>query len=190
MRLAIGDCGEGSGQWTIPVDPGLALGNDYTIRVTGSSNSLFTNVSGQFSITEDLTVIAPASGVIWPAGTQQTIAWTYLGNPGPSLKIDLYKAGVHSTTIANASSGKSGNGSYAWKLPGTLKPGADYQVKVYSTSAKYSSYSDMSSLFTVPQPLDHHLPGRWGIVGSRLATDYFMVICRKPRPRCKYISLQ
>jgi M6 family metalloprotease-like protein len=150
---AIGDCGEGSSQWTVPVDPDPALGNDYTIKVTSSSNSLFTNVSGQFSITEDLTVIAPASGVIWPAGTQQTISWTYLGNPGPSMKIDLYKGGVHSATIGTASSGKGGNGSYTWKVPGSLKPGADYQVKVSSPSAKYSNYTDISSFFTVPQPL-------------------------------------
>ena len=59
----------------------------------------------------------------WAAGSTQTITWTYTGNRGSAVQIDLYKAGaLNSTIIASTGIGAGGIGSYSWTIPGALTP--------------------------------------------------------------------
>lgn len=92
---------------------------------------------------------APNGGENWQAGTTQTITWSYAGNPGSSVKIDLYKGTSLNRTITSGTSvGSNGSGSYSWPIPADVAAGGDYMVKVTSTS--YSSVSDMSDgYFTI-----------------------------------------
>jgi hypothetical protein len=75
--------------------------------------------------------------------------WTYTGNAGTKVLIELLKDGANPTTIAKSTPiGSSGKGSYSWKIPGTLAPGADYRVRV--TSISNGSYTDTSDAdFTI-----------------------------------------
>jgi C1A family cysteine protease len=96
-----------------------------------------------------LTVVAPNGGESWQAGTTKTITWSYSGNIGSSVKIDLYKgASFNRTIIASTPAGMSGSGSFAWTIPGDLTAGSDYRVNITSTS--YSSVFDGSDgYFTI-----------------------------------------
>jgi hypothetical protein len=79
----------------------------------------------------------------------QIIQWTYAGNPGSGVKIELLKGGVINRTITWFTSiGTGGSGSFNWSIPSTQASGSDYQIKV--TSATNAAYADTSdSSFTI-----------------------------------------
>lgn len=90
-----------------------------------------------------ITVTVPNGGESWEAGKAYTIQWTYTGNPGSKVKIELLKGGSVNLTITSSTSiGSGGNGSYNWTIPATQTGGTDYKIKVTSTSN--SSYTDTS----------------------------------------------
>jgi len=99
-----------------------------------------------------VTVTSPNGGEAWAAGSTQTIRWTYTGNPGSYVKIELLKGGVPSGTISSSMSiGTGGNGSYNWAIPSTQVSETDYRVKITSTTN--AAYTDTSNAdFTIIGP--------------------------------------
>jgi hypothetical protein len=94
-------------------------------------------------------VAFPNGGETLAAGSTQTISWSYGGNPGSYVKIELSKGGVVNRTIARRVSTSSG--SYNWKIPSDQTPGSDYKIKITSTSNR--SYTDTSdNNFTIVGP--------------------------------------
>jgi len=144
-----GSGGSGSHNWTIPANQ--APGTNYRIRVTSTSNGAYTDTSdSDFSITAPtITVVSPNGGETLTAGSTQTIRWSYTGDPGSYIKIQLLKEGVVNRTIKTViSKGSGGNGSCLWLIPSTQVSASDYQIKI--TSLRNSSYSDTSdSNFTI-----------------------------------------
>jgi len=144
-----GSGGTGSRNWTIPANQ--TPGTDYRIRVTSTTNGVYTDTSDiDFTIAAPIiTVVSPNSGETWTAGSTQRIRWTYTGNPGSYVKIELLKGGVVNRIIKSlVSKGTGGSGSSSWLIPSTLETGTDYQIRVTSTSK--NSYSDTSdSNFTI-----------------------------------------
>jgi hypothetical protein len=68
-------------------------------------------------------------------GWGSIITWAYLGDPGPTLKIDLYKSGEFLTTISpSVPVGSSGKGSYTWIPSSSLAYGSDYSVQITSNT--------------------------------------------------------
>jgi 5-hydroxyisourate hydrolase-like protein (transthyretin family) len=130
----------GSYPWTVPLDQ--ALGNDFKIKITSTANSLYSDVSNNgFSIdaAPTITVSSPNGGERWQRGTSKTIAWSFSGDPGPNVSIELYKGGsFHSTVVASTAN----NGSYAWPVPPGQTIGSDYKVRI--TSSSNSSIFDLS----------------------------------------------
>ena len=89
-------------------------------------------------------VTVPDGGESWARGKTQTINWTYAGNPGSYVKIELFKAGVLNRIITTKTSvGRKGAGSYRWKVPKNQVTGSDYKIKVTSTTN--SNYTDTSN---------------------------------------------
>ena len=86
------------------------------------------------------------------AGSTQTIQWTYGGNPGSYVKIELLKGDVVTKIISNfAWIGSGGSGSYKWVIPSNQTPGSDYSIKI--TSRSNGSCTDTSDTnFTVVAP--------------------------------------
>jgi len=83
--------------------------SDYRVKVTSTTNSAYTDTSNaDFTITgpppPSITVAAPNGGENWAAGTTQTINWTYAGNPGNYVRIELFKGGVLNRTIVGSRS--------------------------------------------------------------------------------------
>jgi hypothetical protein len=96
-------------------------------------------------------VVSPNGGGTYEAGSTQTISWSYGGNPGSYVKIELLKGGIVNRTIARRVSISSG--SYNWKIPSDQTPGSDYQIKVTSTSnSSYTDTSDNSFAIVGPPP--------------------------------------
>ena len=148
----IGSGGNGSFNWTIPSNqtPGI----DYRIKVTSTTNAAATDESNaNFTILgPTITVVTPNGGQNWTAGAAYAIQWTYTGNPGTSVKIELWKGGVlNRTIISSASTGSGGNGSYNWTIPSNQTPDIDYRIKVTSTTnAAATDESDVN--FTILAP--------------------------------------
>jgi hypothetical protein len=115
-------------------------GSDYTVKVTSTTNGAYTDTSnGNFTIVgpppPTITVTSPNGGETWSAGSLYQIKWTYTGNPGAYVKIELLKGGVLNRTISTmASIGSGGTGSFNWTVPSTQTPGNDYTVRVTSTT--------------------------------------------------------
>ncbi len=116
---------------------------------------------GQYTIayytsnaTPGITVTSPNGPESWQAGTAQSVQWSYTGNPGSYVKVELLKGGVLDSTISSSVSiGSGGSGAFKWTIPPSQSPGTDYQVRVTSTSnASYSDASDNSFVITAPPP--------------------------------------
>ncbi len=151
---SVGAGGNGSFNWAIPSDQ--TTGPDFRITVTSISDGTVTDTSiSNFTISPPpiapppITVVAPNGGENWTRGTIRTITWTYTGNPGTFLKIELLKGGVLNSTITTfASAGINGNGSFTWFIPFNQATGNNYQIRVTSTSN--GTITDMSNAnFTI-----------------------------------------
>ena len=133
--------------WTIPST--IATGTDYRIRITSATNGAITDTSNSnFAITSttttttttpSITVTSPNGGESYArmmgTGTPVLIRWSYTGNPGSTVKIELLKEGAFYKTLTSSTSiGSAGSGSYSWQIPagtelGTTLYDPGYQYK-------------------------------------------------------------
>lgn len=82
-------------------------------------------------------VVAPAAGETWRADTLNTIAWTFNGDPGDEVRIELLKGGLPVKMIVGGTpTGSDGAGYYLWSLPGSLASGTDYQILITSKASR------------------------------------------------------
>jgi 5-hydroxyisourate hydrolase-like protein (transthyretin family) len=147
----IGSSGSSSYTWTLP--SALAAGADYRVKITAGAYSDVSAATFTVAPAPTLTLTSPNGGETWAAGSTQSITWTYTGNPGATVKVELIKAGGTPVTLAKSTTaGTGGSGSYAWKIPTTQAPGTDYRVQITSTT--YSAATDISDAdFTVDSTL-------------------------------------
>jgi hypothetical protein len=130
--------------WDIPAD--VIPGTDYRVKITSISNTFVSDTSnGDFTVLPIAVIVSsPNGGEVLHAGASLTIAWTYTGDPGPSVRIELLKGGVLSDLIiARAQTGSGGNGSFTWTIPSSLASGSDYQIRI--TSATDDRCTDTSN---------------------------------------------
>jgi M6 family metalloprotease-like protein len=146
--VSIGSGGAGSYNWPIPAPQ--ADGNDYQVRVTSTTNPSYTDISnGNFTISSappstGITVVSPNGGEKWALGSRQTIRWSYTGDPGSYVKIELLKGGVlNRVLISNTSIGSGGAGSFGWTVPYTQTMGINYTIRLTSTTNP--SFTDTSN---------------------------------------------
>jgi FtsP/CotA-like multicopper oxidase with cupredoxin domain len=101
------------------------------------------------SAVSSITVTAPDGGETWKRGTKRLITWTYTGDPGAWVKIQLLRDGVLKQTILSSKSkGTGGSGSYNWTIPSRTATGGGYAVRITSTAN--SAYTDTSNTtFTI-----------------------------------------
>ncbi|OPZ44139.1 MAG: Ser-Thr-rich glycosyl-phosphatidyl-inositol-anchored membrane family protein [Euryarchaeota archaeon ADurb.BinA087] len=137
----------GSGWYNLTFPYGTPLGSDYYIRVTSTSNGSCADTSdAPFTVIPPVTVVSPNGGEEWQQGSTQTIRWTYIGNPGPTVKIEALRGDTVLATITPATSvGSGGSGSMNLTLPMNAPLGTDFRIRISSTSnAIYTDTSDAS----------------------------------------------
>jgi hypothetical protein len=146
----VGSKGSGSYSWTIPFNQ--ALRADYQIRISSTTNPAYKDTSNTpFTISAGapITVTVPNGGQNWKRGSTQTIRWSYTGNPGSKVKIELLKGtAVNRVINASTSIGSGGSGSYIWTIPSAQTAGTDYKVRI--NSASNAALTDTSNaIFTI-----------------------------------------
>ena len=139
--VVAGTANDGLYDWPIPFS--LVSGNDYRLKISAVSFPTISDVSDNpFTILRPtISVTDPsAAGVVWWQGQSKTITWTSTGLvPTARVKIELFKGGVFNRFI-NVDT--DNDGAYAWQVPYTITPGADYKIKVTSLDARV--ITDMS----------------------------------------------
>jgi DNA-binding beta-propeller fold protein YncE len=158
---SIGSAGSGSYSWIVPYNQ--VLGTDYKIRITSTTNAVYTDRSdANFTISAGapITVVVPNGGQNWKRGSSQTIRWSYTGNPGSKVKIELLKGSAVNRTInASTSIGSGGSGSYSWTVPYNQVLGTDYKIRITSTSnAVNTDRSDANFTISAGAPVTVMVP--------------------------------
>jgi FtsP/CotA-like multicopper oxidase with cupredoxin domain len=97
-------------------------------------------VNAAFAIAVPLTLTYPNGGESLRRGTSYTITWNYQGNPGPNVRLELWRTNSGGTmtqlqTVIKASTpiGSNGTGSFAWKVQPRI-PATTFKVKIISTT--------------------------------------------------------
>ena len=125
----------------------------YKIKVASTKDTACTHQQRQFHYcgppAPKITVTAPNGGEELQAGTTRKITWSFEGNSGPQVKIELLKRGlVNQIIAAGVALGAVGSGSYHWPISSTLPGGTDYQV--VETCPSLANVSDGSDAdFTI-----------------------------------------
>ncbi|MCH7772240.1 MAG: hypothetical protein IIA49_14700, partial [Bacteroidetes bacterium] len=118
---------DGSFSWNIPGS--IESGSDYKVQIASVNDGSINDQSdSNFTIISDnITLVSPNGGENWLTGTSQNITW--IDDIVEDVRIDLYKGGAFSSTIAEST---PSTGSYNWTIPGTIDFGLDYVVKISS----------------------------------------------------------
>jgi hypothetical protein len=145
---------ESSGVWS---KTGFQMGTTYRVTPSRAGYTFapqYTDFSGESSglnfigasvVPPGIKLVSPNGGEILKVGTPYNVTWTYTGNPGSRVKIELLKNGILNRTITSrASIGSGGTGSYNWKISRTQATGTDYKIKIASTTN--SSATDTSNV--------------------------------------------
>jgi len=150
--IPIGSGGSGSFSVTIPASTSYV--GYYRIRVTSASNPAYSDTSnGPFTIdSPKITVTMPNGGENFPLGAPLPMSWTYNGNPGPTVTIEVLRSGAVLKVLSGIPTGAGGSGSYSVPMiPYSTPQGSDYTLRV--TSPLYASCTDTSNgTFTISGP--------------------------------------
>jgi hypothetical protein len=116
--------------------------------------------------TSSIIVTSPNGAEKWQRGTSRTVSWSYIGSPGSTVKITLFKAGSEVGTIsAGISIGSGGTGSYTWPISSSGTMDSDYKVSVQSISQ--SAIKDTSNnYFTLTEGSSIDKVFQFGLTGD------------------------
>jgi|GEM_PF-4623963 len=154
----------------------------FALTVTDSLGLQSTTAdSVKISAISPITVTVPNGGGNWQQGSTRTITWSYTGNPGSNVKIELLKGTTVDRVInASTSIGSGGSGSYDWVVPYNKALGSDYRIRITSTSTTaYKDTSDAAFTISAGPPFTVEVPNggetwqqgssqtiRWDYTGS------------------------
>lgn len=136
-----------SGMMSNYTDIGAGIGT-YIVNVTATNGTVTRSKEWTWTVQDVpgyITVTSPNGGENWVAGTTNLITWTYIGNPGSNVKIELLNGSVVDKVIT---AGTPNDGSHSWTIYWGQYNGSNYKIRV--TSMSDSSYSDTSdSVFNI-----------------------------------------
>ncbi|OPZ45103.1 MAG: PKD domain protein [Euryarchaeota archaeon ADurb.BinA087] len=141
----------GNGTFSVKQIPaGTPVGADYTVTVTSTLSPTITDTGDAFAISgPTIHVASPNGGETFPRGGPLAMSWTYKGNPGSTVNIEVYRGESRLATLQNIPIGTGGAGSYSVPaIPMSTPADTVYRIKVISTL--YADCSDMSDgTFTI-----------------------------------------
>ncbi|GAF84493.1 unnamed protein product, partial [marine sediment metagenome] len=150
------------GTYTWPeVNPSLADGVDYKVRISDASDSGVYSESETFTIEEkSITVTEPTSSTVWFKGCLEDITWTSKGAVS-NVGIELYKGSTLEKTVVNST---ENDGAYTWEGVDIFhEPGTDYKVRI--SDASDSGVYDESDEFQITLS-GYEFVLKWGSEGS------------------------
>jgi hypothetical protein len=98
-----------------------------------------------FPVEKTISITSPNGGESWQQKSIHIINWTYTGDLGSDVKIELFKAGTLDSVITQST--PLGTGSFSWTIPTNQPVGSDYKIKI--TSISDPTISNMSDNFSV-----------------------------------------
>jgi hypothetical protein len=134
------------------VQSSLGSGSTYRIQVSAYNDQSIKGISNFFTIVSQYTgayaITTPDTSSAWSAGSTYTIRWTSTGNPGTSIKLELWN---DSGRVALIDSNLYNNDSIqAWNIPYSVPSDTNYRVKI--TSNNDPNNFDYSAYFSITQP--------------------------------------
>jgi len=140
-----------NGDWELLYTPTKTANYRASVMVLGKTLAVSNVVNVVVTGVPGITVTSPNGGESWSPGTLHNIMWTYTGDVGSVVRVELVKGGVLDRQIsASAPIGSNGAGSLEWAVPLTQTPGSNYRVRITSTSKpEYSDISD--NTFSIPE---------------------------------------
>ena len=151
IEIVVSTPNDGEFSWTIP--SGLAISNQYQIKITDVSNSSIYDFSNYFEIytpytpVESITVTNPSGIVIWETGTTHVITWTSTGSIS-NVRIALYENNIYNIEIVVST---PNDGEFSWTIPSGLAISNQYQIKIIDVSNS-STYDFSESFALADQP--------------------------------------
>jgi uncharacterized repeat protein (TIGR02543 family) len=104
----------------------------FSVTVNGETQIVEANLVVQGS--DSLILTSPNGNELWPNGAHD-ILWNYQGNPGPTVRLELWNNGVFDRVIAtNVALGSNGKGVYTWSMPNGFPFSQFYKLKIISES--------------------------------------------------------
>jgi len=142
QTIEVTTASDGTHTWLVPTN--LTKASDYQIRITSTADASINAASQMFSIEEApyITLNTPQAADIWEITTIKTITWA--SNMNEKVKIELYKAGVKQSTIAD---NETNDGNYTWTIPANQTVGTDYKVRI--AAAVTTSVFGESGVFSI-----------------------------------------
>jgi hypothetical protein len=118
------------GSYTVYTPDDAEIRDDYRIEVTSLAVPTETDRSNNdFAVVANPRVTYPtAPGIEWEIGELVSITWADFG--GAEVRIQLYKGATLNRTITR---GTTNDGSFVWRVPGTVDPDDNYRIEVYNT---------------------------------------------------------
>jgi hypothetical protein len=146
VTISSGAVNNGFCSWSVPWT--LPTSSLYRIKIVCSNDTSVHDLSDRFTITHiptSLVLTMPTASSHWNTGSTYSINWTYTGNFGQYVKIDLYDSATFVSTISSSLSIQYNPCS--WTIPSNLGTSTAYRIKISSTSD--SSIFDFSDTFTI-----------------------------------------
>jgi hypothetical protein len=122
------------------------------ILVGNTGTKMQVDIVAESSTACAITVTYPIGGETLLTGATHTIAWTYAGHTGPSVKIQLLTGNLIKAEIASSAPiGSGGSGFHDWTIPADQTTGFGFKIRITSTTE--SSCKDSSNAtFTIKKP--------------------------------------
>ncbi len=140
-RAPVGSSGSGSFTWKVPLLQ--RPGENFRIRVSAGLPAGRDDSDAPFAIRKPtIAVMSPSGGEVWNRTATYAVSWEFTGDPGPSVRLELWKGGVRKRILAaGVPAGDAGQGSCAWTIPASTPAGTGYRVQVVSEAGRCSGRS-------------------------------------------------
>lgn len=139
---------DGQCQTYIPLD--APEGDDYAIQIYSATDFTQLDFSdNDFSVTPNrLRITSPNGGENRSIDRACAITWNSAGVVGADVKLKLFKGGAYHSWISGPT---PNDGAFTWTIPGTVPPGTDYTIQLYSAvDTTIVDFSDRTFSITEP----------------------------------------
>lgn len=143
VLTATPDPGFQSDRWYVDGQMVKEGGNEYTLDNIQSSHSV--GVTFKEFVPSEINLTSPNGGQLFAHGKSMPITWTWSGELGDNVKIELLEGTLVKKTVESST---RNDGSFVWKVTTDAGTGSDFKIRISSDESP--SISDQSeNVFTI-----------------------------------------